>query len=211
MTGSSLSCVSMAMISISSTSPAVRSIRRPYPQKGGLIDYDRHRRIRGSKISALVDGHGRPLACVIVPANVPDARLYHPTVTAFSIPHAIGYPITRPKEILADVAYDTAAIRNEKQRRDIKTMIPVNRRKRTKPWCGRPYRFDHQRYSRWTGVERFFSWLKACRKINLATNGRKYHIEDWSLSRVFSSSGGFWDRLNENNKQRRMENDSGRR
>ena len=91
--------------------------------------------------------------------------VYHPTVTAFWIPRPIGRPITRPKEILADAAYDTKAIRTENRRRGITTMIPVNRRKRKKPKRGRPYRFDHQRYIRRTVVERFFSWLKACRKI----------------------------------------------
>ena len=91
------------------------------------MGFDGYPSIRGSKISVLVEGHGRPLACVIVPVNVHDAMVHHPTATAFWIPRPNRCPVTRPKEILAGAAYDTKAIRTENRRRGITTMIPVNR------------------------------------------------------------------------------------
>lgn len=130
-----------------------------------MIGYDGYRRIRGSKINLLVERHGRPIACVIVPANVHDARTYQPTLAACRIPRSHGRPITRPQEVLADAAYDTQAIRRANRRRGITTMIPVNQRKRKKPKRGRPYRFDHQHYLHRGAIERCFSWLKAFRKL----------------------------------------------
>lgn len=130
-----------------------------------MIGYDGYRRIRGSKISLLVERHGRPIACVIVPANVHDATVYQPTLAACCIPRPRGRPVTRPGEILADAAYDTQAIRRTNRRRGIKTMIPVNRRSRKKLKRGRPYRFDPEHYVTRTAVERCFSWLKSFRKL----------------------------------------------
>ena len=112
------------------------------PEKKGLLGFEGHHRIQGSNVSVLVERHGRPLACIIVPANVHDVMTYHPTLMVFWIQRPIGRPITRPKEILADAAYDTAAIRSTNRRRGIQTMIPVNRRNRRRPKRGRSHRFD---------------------------------------------------------------------
>ncbi|WP_394295853.1 transposase [Methanosphaerula palustris] len=45
-------------------------------------------------------------------------------------------------------------------------MIPVNRRNRRRPKRGRSYRFDPMIYRSQGAVERFFSWVKAFRKIS---------------------------------------------
>ena len=142
-----------------------------------------------------MESHGRPLACVIVPANVHDAMVYHSTVTAFSIPRPIGRPITRPKEILADAAYDTKAIRTENRRRGITIMIPVNRRIRKMPKRGGRFGLTISGMAGgppWNGSS---AGSKRVGKLRHATKGKRYHTEDWLLSPVFSSSGGFWDRL----------------
>ena len=130
-----------------------------------MIGYDGYHRVRGSKISLLVERHGRPIACVIVPANVHDATVYESTLAACQIPRPRGRSITRPREILADAAYDTKAIRYRNRRRGIKTMIPINRRKRKKSRKGRRYRFDPVRYTLRGAAERCFSWLKSYRKL----------------------------------------------
>ena len=132
-----------------------------------MIGYDGYHRVRGSKISLLVERHGRPIACVIAPASVHDATVYEPTLAACRISRPRGRPITRPREILADAAYDTKAIRYRNRRRGIKTMIPVNRRNRTARKRGRPYWFDPKRYTIRTAVERCFAWLKSFRKLIL--------------------------------------------
>jgi len=155
-----------AMISHSWISPVVRAILHDPRKKGGLLGFDGLHRIQGSKMSVLVERHGRPLACIIVPANVHDAMTYNPTLMRFRIQRPIGRTITRPKEILADAACDTLAIRTTNRRRGIKTMIPVNRRNRRRPKRGRSYRFDPMIYRSRGAVERFFSWVKAFRKIS---------------------------------------------
>ncbi|ACL17476.1 IS5/IS1182 family transposase [Methanosphaerula palustris] len=154
------------MISHSSISPVVRSILPRSPEKRGLLRFEGLDRIQGSKMSVLVERHGRLLACIIAPANVHDAMTYHPTLTVFKIQRPIGRPIIRPQEILVDAAYYTLAIRTINRRRGIKTMIPVNRRNHRRPKRGRSYQFDPIIYRSRRAVERFFSWVKAFRKIS---------------------------------------------
>lgn len=55
-------------------------------KKGGSTGYDGYRKVKGSKLSALVDRNGLTLACTVSPANIHDSRLYEPTLEAFTIP-----------------------------------------------------------------------------------------------------------------------------
>ena len=78
-----------------------------FSYKRGSTDYDGYKKIKGNKLSALVDRHGLPLACTVAPANVHDSRLYEPTLEAFEIPEVQD----RPTIISADAAYDAREIR----------------------------------------------------------------------------------------------------
>ena len=80
-------------------------------KKGGEIGYDGHKKVKGEKISALVDGNGLPLAIAVSPANVHDSQLYLPTLRRLKIKRPRGRPITRPNALTADGTYDTAEIR----------------------------------------------------------------------------------------------------
>jgi hypothetical protein len=57
-----------------------------------------------------------------------------------------GRPKTRPKEVLADAAYDTESIRRYLRIRGIKSSIPSNKRNQKKPPKARPTRFDDESY-----------------------------------------------------------------
>ena len=121
--------------------------------------------MKGVKISALVCGNGLPLATVVSPANIHDSQLYLPTLGRLKIKRQRGRPITRPKAITADGAYDSAEIRVHNRRRGIKTNIPVNKRNRKVLMLGRPIKFDGAAYKKRGAVERFFSWIESYKKV----------------------------------------------
>ncbi len=77
----------------------------------------------------------------------------------------VGTPLTRPKLVNADAAYDTKAIREYNKKRGIKSNIPVNRRNRKKKKIGRPIKLDKCIYKGRGAVERFFSWIEANKKV----------------------------------------------
>lgn len=51
--------------------------------------------------------HGLTIDLFISPANIHDSKLYMPTIQEFKIGLEVGRPITRPKVINADKAYDS--------------------------------------------------------------------------------------------------------
>lgn len=88
-----------------------------------------------------------------------------PTILDIRIKLSTGRPITRPKLINADSAYDTKEIREYNRKKRIITNIPVNKRNRKKPRKGRPLGFNKIEYAGRNAVERFFSWIEANKKI----------------------------------------------
>jgi transposase len=81
------------------------------------------------------------------------------------VPQKRGRPKTRPKEEVADKAYDSADFRRKLRKRGIKPTIPhFERRQRRKPKRGRPIRVGVAYRQRWK-VERCFSWMDNCRRL----------------------------------------------
>ncbi len=134
-------------------------------QKKGDIGYDGNKRVKGSKISALTEKNGLPLSIFISAANTHDSKLYLPTIEKMNIKLLVGAPITRPKLINADAAYDINAIRDYNKNRGIKTNIPVNIRNRKNKKIGRPKKLDKIIYKGRSAVERFFSWIESSKKV----------------------------------------------
>lgn len=134
-------------------------------QKKGEIGYDGNKKIKGIKISALNEKSGLPLSIFISPANIHDSKLYLPTIEKVRIKLSVGAPITRPRLINADAAYDSKDIQNYNRRRGIKSNIPVNPRNRKKRKRGRPIKLDEDIYKGRYAVERFFSWIEAFKKV----------------------------------------------
>ncbi len=140
-------------------------IPKIYPQKKGKIGYDGNKKIKGIKLCAITENHGLPIAALISPANIHDSKLYLPTILEFKIKLDVGRPITRPKMINADKAYDSKEIRDYNRNRGIISNIPVNKRNRKNPKIGRPFRLNKEEYACRNVVERFFSWIEAFKKI----------------------------------------------
>lgn len=143
----------------------VTSILRIYRQKKGEIGYDGNKKVKGIKLSVITENHGLPVAAIISPANIHDSKLYIPTIQGLKLKLRVGRPITRPKVINADKAYDSKEIRYYNRNRGIITNVPVNNRNRKNLKVGRPFRLNKEEYARRNAVERFFSWIEAFKKI----------------------------------------------
>jgi transposase len=110
---------------------------------------------------AVVDGKGIPIGLLVASANPSEIRLAEPTLATIQVPQQSRKPKSRPKELVADKAYDSKAFRQSLRRRGIKPCIPYRN-------------FGHLRVGRkpdLTGyrerwhVERTFGWLESFRKL----------------------------------------------
>ena len=82
-----------------------------------------------------------PLAIILGPGNEHDSKRFEQTVGSIRINTDRGRPRNKPKEVLADAAYDTESIRIYLRKRGIKCSIPENKRNQKKTARGRPTRF----------------------------------------------------------------------
>jgi len=109
----------------------------------------------------VVTAQALPLNLGIGPGNEHDSRRLVEVVGGIRVKTHAGRPRTRPREVVADTAYDTKEIRRYLRKRGISTNIPANRRNLKRNRRGRPYRLDPKTYRRVrSSVERFFAWLK---------------------------------------------------
>ncbi len=104
---------------------------------------------RTSKIHALADDQGRPVAIAMTPGNVADITMAIPLLDA----------VARPKRLLADKAYDADRFRDWLRNRRIKAVIPSTASRRT------PYPIDRKADRRQNVIERLFCKLKNWRRI----------------------------------------------
>jgi transposase len=102
-----------------------------------------------TKIHALTDDLGRPLAVMITPGNT------HDLVGARGLIGMAG----QPRRLLADRAYDAKSLRDELARLRIKAVIPPN------PTRKHPHRYDKDAYKGRNVIERMFCRLKDFRRI----------------------------------------------
>ncbi|MGH8865402.1 MAG: IS5 family transposase [Burkholderiales bacterium] len=104
---------------------------------------------RTSKVHALADDRGRPVAFALTPGNVAD----------ITMAVALLGTVSTPKRLLADKAYDADSLRNWLKQRKIKAVIPSTATRRT------PYPLDRKVYRRRNVIERMFCKLKNWRRI----------------------------------------------
>jgi transposase len=147
---------------------------------------------KGSKVMAVVDGNGLPIGLYVSSAQPHESQLAEATLNTIRVPQKRGRPKTRPKEGVADKAYDSQAFRRKLRRRGIKPTIPTfERRKRKKPKRGRPLRVGDGYRQRWK-VERCFGWMDNCRRLVVRYDPklRLYHafclvaVILWSIDRI---------------------------
>lgn len=120
---------------------------------------------KGSKVMVVADGHGLPIGLYVASAQPHESQLADATLATVRVPQPRGRPRTRPKELVADKAYDSRELRQRLRGRGIKPTIPTfERRKRRKAKRGRPIKTGPSYRQRWK-VERCFGWMDNYRRL----------------------------------------------
>jgi transposase len=104
---------------------------------------------RTSKVHALADAHGRPIAFTLTPGNVAD----------IAIAPVLLDTVDPPRRLLADKAYDTDAFRAWLRKRAVEAVIPSTLRRK------RPCAWDQEAYRRRNLIERMFCRMKDWRRM----------------------------------------------
>ncbi len=137
----------------------------------------------------VADGNGLPMGFELANASRHEVKLAVSTLQTMRVPRAgRGRPKQRPKELVADKAYDSKGFRNWLRARRIKPTIPsYERRERQRPKRGRPLKVGPGYSERWK-VERTFAWLAVASAgcwCGMSATFRPSERSSWSRS--FSS------------------------
>lgn len=125
------------------------------------------RRGKGTKIMAIADGNGLPLAFRTESASPAEVRLVTATLEERIIAEV-------PQKLVGDKAYDSDALDKQLMQEYGTEMIAPNRKGRTSPGQdGRALR----RYRRRWKVERMFAWLFNFRRLVVRY---EYHAENYT-------------------------------
>jgi transposase len=124
------------------------------------------KRGKGTKAVLVTDGNGLPLGLTLAGANHHEIKLAVSTLESVQVPRRRGgRSKQRPKELVADKAYDSKHFRQWLRSRRIKpTIPPYERRERKHPKRGRPVKVGTGYEERWK-VERTFAWLGSFRRL----------------------------------------------
>ena len=124
------------------------------------------KRGKGSKIMAIADAHGLPIAVDVTSASPHEVTLDDSTLDTIFTSHA-------PDRLIGDKAYDSDALdKRLKEERGIEVIVPHRARRRKPTQDGRPLR----RYKRRWKVERLFAWLQNFRRLVVRY---EYHPENF--------------------------------
>jgi len=112
------------------------------------------KRGKGSKIMAVADGHGLPLAVDVASASPHETKLVHSTLQA-------RFLREKPQRLIGDKAYDSDALRAGLAGDGIELITRQRSNRRVKTQDGRSLR----RYCRRWKIERLFAWLQNFRRL----------------------------------------------
>jgi len=113
------------------------------------------RRGKGSKIMAIADRHGLPVACSIASASPHETKLVEATVEH-------RFTRAKPQILIGDRAYDSDPLDQQlRQKHRIRLIAPHHSLRRTLTQDGRELR----RYCRRWKIERLFAWLHNFRRL----------------------------------------------
>jgi transposase len=120
---------------------------------------------KGTKIMAMADRAGLPLAVHVEAASPHEVTLVEPTL-------ATCFVDGRPKRLIGDKAYDSDLLDEALAAQGIEMIAPHRANRRHKTQDGRPLR----RYKRRWKVERLIAWLQNFRRIVVRY---EYHAENY--------------------------------
>ena len=112
------------------------------------------KRGKGSKIMAIAERHGLPVAIHVESATPHEVTLVNATLAERLVTKV-------PTRLIGDNAYDSDKLDLELGQRDVELIAPHRSNRKHKTQDGHPLR----RYRRRWKVERLFAWLKNFRRI----------------------------------------------
>ena len=124
------------------------------------------KRGKGTKLMAVADGFGLPLAILAESASPHEVRLVEQTVCE-------RFTDERPKKMIGDKAYDSDPLDKQLKKLEIELIAPHKaNRKKVQTQDGRKLR----RYKRRWKIERLFAWLQNFRRIVVRY---EYHSDNY--------------------------------
>jgi len=112
------------------------------------------KRGKGSKLMAVTDGHGLPVAVDVASASPAEVRLVVSTLESRFIPEL-------PERLIGDKAYDSDPLAAQLAEGGVELIAPNRSNRKVKTQDGRSLR----RYRRRWKVERLFAWLHNFRRL----------------------------------------------
>jgi transposase len=122
-------------------------------QRGGAA-VGKTKQDQASKIMAVVEAPGVPVALTIDSAHPHEVKLVEPTLEARLVDD-------RPERRIGDKAYDSDALDLSLAARGMEIIAPHRSNRKNQTQDGRPLRRSQRRWK----VERFFGWLQAFRRV----------------------------------------------
>ena len=124
------------------------------PAKQGGACVGKTKRGKGSKIMAIADRRGLPVAVHVESATPHEVRLVHATL-------AERFVRQLPERLIGDNTYESDRLDAELARRGVELIAPHRKTRQHRTQDGRPLR----RYRRRWKVERLFAWLQNFRRL----------------------------------------------
>jgi transposase len=124
------------------------------PAKKGGNCVGKTKRGKGTKIMAIADRRGLPVAVHVESATPHEVTLVKATIAQRLVPK-------RPEHLVGDAAYESDQLDAELAQCGIELIAPHRRDRKRKTQDGRPLR----RYRRRWKVERLFAWLQNYRRV----------------------------------------------
>ncbi len=112
------------------------------------------KRGKGTKIMAIADRAGLPVAVHVASASPHEVTIVAPTLAACVVD-------SRPERLIGDKAYDSDALDEALAAQGIEMIAPHRANRKHKTQDGRPLR----RYKRRWKIERLFAWLQNFRRV----------------------------------------------
>ena len=138
------------------------------PARKGGAGVGKTKRGKGTKVMLVADRDGLPIGSGLASAKHHEIKLAASTLQSVRVPpRGPGRPEQRPKELVADEAYDDSrSFRGWLRSRGIKPTIPhYERRERKRSKRGRPVARAGPSYGERWKVERTFAWLGSLRRL----------------------------------------------
>ncbi len=112
------------------------------------------KRGKGSKLMAVADRHGLPVAVDVASASPAEVKLVISTLEARFLPDL-------PERLIGDKAYDSDPLAAKLAEGEVELIAPHRSNRKVKTQDGRPLR----RYRRRWKIERLFAWLYNYRRL----------------------------------------------